>query len=137
VKKPTKKRPPQPDPDPDPLITASPVIDAPTLKQVHQLGPPPRNDLVAVDLVAVDLAVSSLDIAPEFKRPPVPTKGPPTKEEFLDAIFGTDLPRTEQRDLAREQYGEEVTEIELRNAEKKHPRKQGPQKRRFQYPIRK
>jgi hypothetical protein len=123
VKKPPKKRPPQPVLDPDPLITA-PVIGTPTLRQVHQLGPPPRNDLVAVDL-----ALSSPDIAPQFKRPPAPAKGPATKAEVLDEIFSRrDLSRAEQRRIAHERYPE-ITETELREAERKHKRKRGPQPR--------
>jgi hypothetical protein len=122
VKKPTKKAPPHPVLDPDPPITA-PVISTPTLGQVHQLGPPPRNDLVAVDL-----ALSSPDIAPQFKRPPAPAKGP-AKAEVLDEIFSRrDLSREEQRRSAHERYPE-ITETELREAERKHKRKRGPQPR--------
>jgi hypothetical protein len=125
VKKPPKKRPPQPVPDPDPLITGSPVIGTPTLSQVHQLGPPPRNDLVAVDL-----AVSSPDIAPQFKRPPAPATGPATKVEVLDEIFSRrDLSREEQRRIAHERYPGQITETELREAERKYKRKRGPQPR--------
>ncbi len=123
MKKPPKKHPPQPVPDPDPLITA-PEIGTPTLGQVHQLGPPPRKDLVAVDL-----ALSSPDIAPQFKRPPSPAKGPATKAEVLDEIFSRrDLSREEQRRIAHERYPE-ITETELREAERKHKRKRGPQPR--------
>ena len=66
MKKPPKKGPPQPVLDPHPLTTVSPVIGAPTLGQVHRLGPPPH------DLVAVDLEVSPPDIAPQFKPPTPP-----------------------------------------------------------------
>jgi hypothetical protein len=70
VKKPPKKGPPQPVLDPHPLMTGSPVIGAPTLGQVHRLGPPPH------DLVAVDLEVSPPDIAPQF----MPSTPPAAKE---------------------------------------------------------
>jgi hypothetical protein len=70
VKKPPKKGPPQPVLDPHPQITGSPVIGAPTLGQVHRLGPPPH------DLVAVDLEVSPPDIAPQF----MPSTPPAAKE---------------------------------------------------------
>jgi hypothetical protein len=61
VEKPPKKGPPRPVLDLNPLTTVSPVIGAPTLGQVHRLGPSPHN------LVAVDLKVSPPDIAPQFK----------------------------------------------------------------------
>jgi hypothetical protein len=70
VKKPPKKGPPQPVLDPHPLITGSPVISAPTLGQVHRLGPPPH------DLVCRVLQVSQPDIAPQF----MPSTPPAAKE---------------------------------------------------------
>jgi hypothetical protein len=130
MKKPPKKRPPEPVPDPDRLITGSPVIGTPTLGQVHLLGPTPRKDLVAVDL-----AVSSLDIAPQFKQPPAPAKGPATKVDVLDEIFSRrDLSREGQRRIAHERYPQ-ITETELREAERKHKRKRGPQPRPSQFDI--
>jgi hypothetical protein len=125
VKKPPKKCPPLSVPDPDPLITGSPVIATPTLGQVHLLGSPPRKDLVAVDL-----AVSSPDIAPEFKQPPAPAKGPATKVDVLDEIFSRrDLSREEQRRIAHERHPGQITEREFREAERKYKRKRGPQPR--------
>jgi hypothetical protein len=51
--------------------------------------------------------------------------------EVLDEIFSRhDLSRKKQRENAKERYPE-VTEKELRAAESKYPRKQGPQPKRI------